>query len=112
MLKVKKLNPIHPILNDILATQSERNAEIYKLINYWLNYDNSLLKIITRLTEVRYDDKGERFLGNVLTSCATNKPRCLNGIDEYTKDTFDAGSIRQNRQFKQIMNSLTFLYNE
>jgi len=73
----------------VKATQSGRNAEIYKLINYWLNYDNSLLKIITRLTEVRYDDKGERFL-----------------------DTFDAGSIRQNRQFKQIMNSLTFLYNE
>ena len=61
----------HPIYHDILATQSGRNAEIYKLINYWLNYDNSLLKIITRLTEVRYDDKGERFLGNVLTSCAT-----------------------------------------
>ena len=55
----------------ILATQSGPNAEIYKLINYWLNYDNSLLKIITRLTEVRYDDKGERFLGIVPTSRAS-----------------------------------------
>ena len=54
---------MHLFLTEFLATNAEFSSELYDYINYWLNYDNLLLEIITQLTVVKFNENGEQFLG-------------------------------------------------